>query len=60
MLPLLSSPSAHFFLPSLLFFQGCVTWALLSMPTCVLVLMSAGMAMIVSPSKGRSDPCHHA
>jgi hypothetical protein len=30
------------------------------MSTCVLVLVRAGMAMIVSPSKSRSNPCQHS
>jgi hypothetical protein len=59
MLPLLSSPFCTFFLPSILFFKGCVTWAILSMPTCVPVLSTAGMAMLVRTSKGRGDPCPH-
>jgi hypothetical protein len=59
MLPLLSSPFCTFFLPSILFFKGCVTWEILSMPTCVPVLSTAGMAMLVRTSKGRGDPCPH-
>ena len=59
MLPLLSSPFCTFFLPSILCFKGCVTWEILSIPTCVPVLSTAGMAMLVRTSKDRGDPCPH-
>src|SRR5262249_58548410 len=59
MLPLLSSPFSHFFLPSLLFLKSYILIVPIGLNTCVLVLRSTGMAMRVSMSQSRDDPYRH-
>ena len=59
MLPLLSSPFSHFFLPSLLFLKSYILIVPIGLNTCVLVLRSTGMAMRVSISQSRDDPYRH-